>query len=300
MEANECRGADPIEQLYAAIAAESRRKVLEQPYDASTMRYERRPSIRFRASESGNCPRRIWYRLMGFVPTPDDPSLVLKQLEGNISQDVIRGLFQQYGIPVRGIVFEADGAQTETLDGRKEFEVPMDDGSAETVLVSARADGDLDAAGEPAVFEFKTMAKYAVKWLQAAFAKGGVEAALEYLHQKRRYYITQMQITMAVFKFKRTYFNFKDKDTTDYGLVRADGSHCGLVLEYDDGMVQKLLRKFADVKRYVLAEKEIPFNAPDVPLDGSMECGYCPFYYRCYAAQSRGGRVIYPGMEAAA
>lgn len=281
---------DPFQRLQEAVAREARDKALERPHSTETWRYDKRPPLRFRASESGDCARRIWYRLMGCVPKPDSPDLVMKQVEGNVAQDVVRALFKKYGIPIEDITFAADGTQIETASAIKEFDV---DGT--TVKVSARSDGLFpETPHGPARFEFKTAAFYKFDWLQKTFngyfkkLGRGLEAVIARLKEKNQYYIAQIQMTMAVFDDERTAFGIKGRSDVDYGLTDENGARTMVYVDADPDAQQGILRKFARIKEAVRAEE------PPMPLlEGSMECSFCPFNYQCWGAV-RSGKVTYP------
>lgn len=283
---------DPIQRVYEGLAADSRADALSKPHDTETWRYKKRPPLRFRASESGGCPRRLYYRLVGCVPQPESASLKLKQLEGNVAQDVVRQLFLKYGIELGGIRVEPDGSIVETLDGAKTFEVERGDRTV-TVRVSARADGSIDTPrGLALLFEFKTITTNSVRWLQVAFDQGGEPKALERIHNKSPWYENQVQITMAVFDGELTYFGHKNKDTTDYGLALPNGERTGLYIAYDREIVDGILREFALVSDAI--EAGTPPDLSLCPLDGSRDCGWCPFYYQCYGVAKNDGKVVYP------
>jgi CRISPR/Cas system-associated exonuclease Cas4 (RecB family) len=283
---------DPIQQLYAALAREAQREYLDRPYDATTWRYLTRPPLRFRASEAGNCPRRIYYRLMGCVPAPDSPRLKLLQLEGNLAQDVIRSLFEKHGIPIKGVVHMPDGTQRETKEGKRTFLVVMPDGGERSIDVSARADGFFENGHGPVVFEMKTMGSRMVYWFQQArdgyWGTKGNDAVLARIKKKYQYYDAQMQLTMAIFDIDQTCFVFKDRDSTDYGLKAPDGERASVHVPSDPAATKAILQRLASVKDAVLAEKP-----PQGYLDGSIECKMCPVYYQCWGAVKL-GKVVYP------
>jgi hypothetical protein len=138
-----------------------------------------------------------------------------------------------------------------------------------------------------------------VRWIQDRFTKGGEGDALEYMHLKYPYYNAQMQMTMEVFGESSTYFGFKNKNTTDYGLEdKAGGERVGLYIPRDEVVVANILEKYAYVSRHVKDGKPPPFRGKvSCPLDGSTQCGWCPFYYQCYGAMKAGGKVVYPGAD---
>ena len=278
MTQNSDKVLDPFEQLRVAMAAEARERVLKKPHDKTTWRYKKRPPLRFRASEAGACGRRIWYRLMGYVPTPDSPDLMMKQLWGNLAQDVVRGLFHKHGIKIGGVEFQSDGTQKETLDARHDFDV---DGTA--VKVAARADGDFDA---DTLFEFKTLNERKHYWMKQAFAGHwdkygkGNDAAVAYIKNRYAWYYDQVQVTSAIFGKSQTLFGFMNRDSVQYDHY---------MIAADPEKLREVLLNFAVVQRGVQTE-----TPPPPILSGSMECTWCPFHYQCHGKTERGGKVVYP------
>lgn len=269
---------DPFELLYERIAEDNAHKVENQS--------GRKPVLRFRASEAGSCKRQVWYRLMGYKPRPDPVYLTLYQVEGNVAQDVVRALFEKYGVPLEGITFDnSTGEQVETLDTQRVFDVEMADGSTEQVTVSARADGFFPSTPRgPAQFEFKTMSTFKMKWLQDALQKGGEERAIARVKEKHGNNYPQVQITMAVFDDELAVYGAKDRNLCQYGLravkTRKGQPECppaGLYIPRDQEAIDHYLRQFALVKRAVKV------GEPPKPqyLDGSTECNQCAFYEHC-------------------
>jgi hypothetical protein len=225
-------------------------------------------------------------------------------LEGNVAQDVLRNLFEDFKVPFEGV--DKDGE--ETISGDRHFDVKMPDGSAIDVWASARADGRFpdypDERGS--LFEFKTMSGYKPGWFQKAYdgrwkkatGKTPDERAIERIRTKHAGNYEQVQITMAVFEEDRTFYGHKDCGEAQFGLVDKDGKRRGVVIERDDAEIARILKDFAEVVVAVKAEK-----APKAKfLDGEPACSWCPFYYRCHGATKRMQRglepaVLYPGEE---
>jgi CRISPR/Cas system-associated exonuclease Cas4 (RecB family) len=271
------------------MAAEGRERVLKKPHDSTTWKYDRRPPLRFRASEAGNCARRIWYRLMGYVPAPDSPELMMKQMWGNLAQDVVRSLFKKYEIPIGGIEFKSDGTQKELLDDIKEFPV-----GEEMIKVSARADGEFNG---DTLFEFKTIDHFKNYWFQQAYnghwekyGKGN-DAVVARIKEKNPYYYDQVQITGEIFGKTRTLFGTQNRSAVEYGMKALDGTRADIYIERDPEQVLGILMKLAMIARAVRNEK-----VPPPLLAGSMECSFCPFLYQCHGKTENGGKVEYPDV----
>lgn len=246
----------------------------------------RRPQLRFRASEAGNCKRQVWYRLMGYRPAPDPVYLTLYQVEGTVAQDVVRSLFKRYGVPLEGITFDStSGEQVETLDTQRVFDVAMPDGTTECITVSARADGHFPQTPVgPAQFEFKTMSTYKMKWLQRDYQQGGDAAAIERIIEKHSNNHAQVQVTMAMFDDEWAVYGPKDRNMCQYG-VRVSAPRKGqplpplrgIYIQRNQEVIDTLLQQFAFVKRAVKTE-----TPPDPEFfDGSRECNQCPYYKHC-------------------
>lgn len=277
-------GQDPFELLEQRIREDNERKVADWS--------GRRPHLRFRASEAGNCKRQTWYRLMGYKPAPDPVYLTMYQVEGTVAQDVVRSLFKTYDVPLEGITFDnVSGEQVETLDTQRVFEVAMPDGTTERITVSARADGHFPVTPVgPAQFEFKTMSTFKMKWLQQAYQKGGDEAAIERIVEKHSNNYQQVQVTMAVFDDEWAVYGAKDRNLCQYG-VRVTASRKGnpdpplrgIYIPRDQATIDGLLQQFALVKRAVMA------NEPPAPefFDGSQECNQCPYHQHCPTASKK-------------
>lgn len=269
---------DPFVQLRKAMAVKARERVLAKPHNKETWMYDRRPPLRFRASEAGSCARQIYLRLIGCVPKPDSPELILKQIFGNVAQDVVRGLFKEYGVPIGGITFHVDGTQKELLDARKDFDV-----GDTTVKVAARADGEFNG---DTLFEFKTLDSKKHYWMEQA-KKGhwekygsGNDATVKYIAARYPYYYDQVQITAAVFDKARTLFGLQNRDRVAYDSY---------IMTEDKERVLLILQKFAFIKRCV--ETETP---PPPILAGSVACSWCPLAHHCPNGQETPGKVEYP------
>lgn len=274
-----------------------RQRMREAALKAAQAKGGRKPPLRFRASEAGNCPRQIAYRLLGYEPRPDSPELMMYQVAGNVWQDVIRALFLQYGVPIEGIDFRPDGEQKETMDTQRVFEATSTDGQAVSVTVSARADGKFpETPLGPAQFEFKTKSHYKHEWLEKALQGGykmpdgtkvpaGNDAAVARVRVKEMNNYQQVQITMAMFDDTVTCYGAMSRNTVQPGLKPTKGGDpAGIYIELDEAEVAQILSDFADIKLAV-QRNELPKPAH---FDGSSECNYCAFYDYC---PTRSGRM---------
>jgi len=277
---------DPTQILYKYMAAQHRTKVLSKPHNTETWRYSERPPLRFRASEAGSCPRRLFYRLVGCVPTPDPPGLQLAQIVGNVMQDVVRNLLMEAGIEMGGLEVQADKSIEETLDTIVERDV-----GGTVIKISSRADGTITIDDAVHLYEFKTVKGRAIYWFQQECNKTGHDGLVARLEKKTPYYWDQVQLTMEVFGLRRGYFHTFDKAESVLGFALPDKTRTGIRVDYDGDCVDRILQNFVVAQKAVLAD-EAP-SLRDCPPDGSLPCGFCPFYYQCHQMLIR-KKIEYP------
>jgi len=285
---------DPFIRLYAAIAAE----------EIERIRHYRKPAQRFTASEAGNCPWRLWFKLRGYRPAPNTPEAVLRMLQGEIDHNLIRNLFRKYNIDIKGVTFDATtdymGAPVfETMTARKSFEIPMPDGLTDTITLSARADGAVETDEGWAIFEFKGMGQWAYDHLNDE-ALMGDEYLLKRLEAKHRYYIWQMQISMLLFDYQLAYLGPKHRSDAQYGLERKDGTRFGVVIKRNDAKILEIQQSLAMIQRHVRNGTPPPKSCRE--LKGSGSCNNCEFYHLCHGADERKKKglepvVLYPGPQ---
>lgn len=256
---------DPCEIIYDAIYDDERASVINH----------KMPARRIRASEIADCPRKIWYRLSGFVPLPRSAYLELTAQAGNIYHDYVRNLLLFYGVPLEGVSESASGSITEN-DNKEETRVV--DG-VETTLV-ARSDGWIGDAA----LEIKTAGLYKFKWMNEAFEKGGNAGALEYIQRKYPGYIWQGEASAHLNRKSKVYLLVVNRDNMQLGFYNPKThERAGLTWDVEPAKVEAIWRKAAAVTKAV-ASGEAP---PQAYNDGSDECKYCPFYNYCHGASNR-------------
>jgi hypothetical protein len=212
---------------------------------------------------------------------------------GDADHDITRQLIHYHNPgSLRGVTFNDDGSVQEELYLREMHDVVRTDGSVEQIELTCRADGIIDTPHGEALLEIKGMGFWAYDWLNKAYNKG-LDEGTERLMTKHRGYYDQCQIAMHLTGHRLTYLLVKDRSTGTLGLLdKKTGLRSGIYIKYDAGYVKGLLLRFAHVARK-LREGEAPI--PERP-DGSYECNYCDFYYRCHGKFNT-GKVDYPGPQ---
>ncbi len=278
---------DPVKKIYDTLDAEMLEEVI----------VFKKPPQHFRASEAGECGRRIWYRLSAYRPTPDKTFSKLLSMGGNYDHDVIRQLLKHSDAGIDGLVFLADGG-IEEPQIVKSFEV---DGQKFDIV--ARADGyillDAEVVGNSresvlALLEIKSVDGWTYKHMNDAFVNGGPEGALKYIANARQKYIKQCTVTAKLHSKDWIYLLIRDRSMCQIGLYNAEtGARTGgAIWQVDEEEWQRILNKFARISEALKEGK--PPRAEYV--DGSKECNYCPFYYACHAAKKRKERGITPDV----
>ncbi len=279
---------DPITKVYSGLASEAE----------SVVREYRRPARRFRASETSDCRRKVWYRLAGFIPEPTPPWLGLVSDSGQFHHDYARHVGNHYGMGLTGFT-EEDGKQTEDPYVVRTFE---HDGR--TFSVSARRDAGIDLGLDtPAVVEIKSMSQFDFQNLQSAFSTGGEEKVLERVLAEHPNYAWQGNTTAMVMEWRYVYLWLVGRSGNNLGLHSGYGGKAhewrpladrhvgGVVWEVEEQDRGNILQKLADVDR-ALEEGSPP--APDY-TDGSRACNQCPFWYACHGKRKRANYPI-PGV----
>jgi len=276
------RIADPITKLYEGLDAESLDEV----------KHHRTPVMRFRASEMADCGRRIWYRLSGYLPTPDSAWLDLIGKEGNVLHDVVRHLCVHHDMPLSHFELKEDGTVQESPIMVKQFTYDDTD-----FTMSCRDDGHAELSVGMAALELKTLGFYYYKYLSEAYARDGDQGVLERIQAKHKNYVAQGNTTAMLHDLDWVYLLVVARENMTVGLYdkAKDRRTGGAIWRVTDEAKNKLLAKCARIQRHVTSGR------PPIPeyLDGSKECGQCPFYYRCHGAarrkiQGEEPTVVYP------
>jgi len=288
---------DPIWKIYAGIAAEQEQEV----------RRYKRPPMRFRASETSQCRRRIWFRLGGFLPTPSEPWLRLVAESGTMHHEYVRYLYNAFGVGLTGFTEDAEGKQKEDKYIVRTFEY---DGLKFDVSAQADAGVEIEVVedGETktvvaAVVEIKSMSQYKYQELNNAYKKGA-EVVLEKLQNDYQGYVWQGNTTAMVKGLEYVYLVVVGRSGMELGLanvpmanrskwdpLRGDRSG-GALWKVEDVDRENILAKLADIARLL--------EAGDKPAadytDGSDECKQCAFWYLCHGAK-KGGKYPIEGLQ---
>ena len=284
---------DPIEKVYVGLAAEEVAKVKDY----------RRPPVRFRASEVSQCRRRIWYRLAGFRPTPDQPWLRLVAEAGGMYHDYVRYLCNHFGVGLTG--FKQEGSkQTEDKYIVGEFNY---DGQDFKIAAQADAGIKLDVGGREieATVEIKSMSFFDYDKLNSAYKRGGEEAVLEKTKEIHINYLWQGIATALVKGIDHVYLLLVGRSGNNLGVsdspVVPQGTwdplagtrRGGVVFEVEPDDRDNLLQKLADISR-ALEQGDPP--APDF-VTGSTDCNQCGFWRLCHGKVKTKGLYPVPGVE---
>lgn len=265
---------DPVKQMYDKIQRD-----LDEQHEGYSP-----PPVRFRASESGDCSRRIWYRLSGFKP--EKPKSVFMELltsMGDLMHDVLRWRFKNAGVEMFDLTFDEETG-TVVEDNQRAVVVSYND---EKFTVSFRADGGVVIDGVPHVLEVKSIDGFSYSAMKRVFDNGGWPALIEYLRDdtlgsknrgdKYAKWFGQATITGMLSKPPVThgYIVVGDRSMGQFGF---DGSNEGMSVELCHEDLTRTLAKFAYIS------KAVRDGEPPMPeyMQTSKECSYCPFFNRCW------------------
>lgn len=294
---NERNKMDPIARMY--------KQRDERGLEA--IRHHKKPPQRFRASELGDCKRKVWYRMSGYAPTPDTGFKMDWSIDGDVHHDIIRQCMLAEGLELAGITQNEDGTTDEDMFITHDF---MHEGR--TLTVSTRQDGWIkhDDYGWM-VLEIKSVSHWKYKYMNDAFQQGGHDKLLEYLIEKYPNYIYQVHAGMAIANARKDDllpFDSDEKHTLDHAyLLIKDRSNChigfhgeqdvigGVIVPFDQETWDKVLRRMYITKGKVLD------GTPPRPeyTSSSRECSYCQYRYACHDAIKRRKKgqspaVVYP------
>lgn len=261
-------------------------------------RHHRKPALRIRASEAGNCARNIWYRLSGYRPSPSSADNKLVRMQGDIDHDLVRILMVRSGVPIDGIKINPDGSVTELLNFRESV---THDGT--TMVLSGRADGVLpETPYGKAVFEFKSKDGYSMDWLQRSLNEGRLWERVERKHWP---WVAQCDMMMMFNGLDVAYLLPKNRSFATLGLdtLLTDGVYpgrCGIFIKKDEERMDALLNRLAGIWRAVREGDRPELEIGMVP--SCSECRWCNFRYLCHDADKRAKKgqepaVVYPGPK---
>lgn len=263
---------DPVELIYDGVQAECQKRVDKH----------HTPVQRFRASESNECSRRIWYRLSGYKPEPDAAWLKLVAEEGGILHDYVRQLMVSFDDDdnpvVTGITVTEHGEVKE--DDIITLDVQQD---GEEFTISARADATLNG---DTTLEIKTMGHFPFYHLNNAFLADGPKGVWERMQVWHKKYITQTMVTALLQGHRKCYLMVINRSNMQVGLYNplTGERHPGARFLVDQELITKIMKKFARIR------KAVRTGRPPTPgfVEGSQECSWCPWLKHCW--QSMGVR----------
>ncbi len=288
---------DPINGLYREMYGENLRHIEKH----------KNPAMRFRASEAATCWKQIYLRFTGYQPIPVLPDIEMLGVQGSVDHDVTRQLLMHYGVTVNEVTVDVDGNTDETLEAYCEVDV-----NGTIIMVSFRADGEVDTPQGLGLLEIKSMGYYPYDHLQKAFTAGGNDGCVERIKTKHARYYWQMMLTVYLANkyrgkdYKFAYFLPKDRSGGNLGVgeftrtrdpltneYTLTNTRTGIYVPYDETIVTHVLAKYAHVSRCVDA------YSPPSPqyAAGSDSCEkYCPFVYACHHADERAAKGLEPAV----
>ena len=283
---------DPVKLLYERMAEAGIQKA----------RDHRRPVQRFRASEAGDCLRRVYYRLSGCRPAPLTPRSMFYMDGGNVDHDLTRRILQHYDIPVGGVTFNEDGTVDEGDIIVAEYDVMLPSEDVVHLTVSCRPDGFIAIPGDDdAVLEIKGIGFWQFSWLQKTYCKGGPEAVLERIREKHKSHLWQTMVTMELTRRDNAYLLYKDRASEQLGLYNDETEErAGVCVPFDSEIWAEILQRWAFVRQCIDSSENEP-PAPEYS-DGSGYCNNCDFHYMCHGAEERRQQgktpvIKYPGPQ---
>ena len=284
--------ADPVNRMYDRMAEEMLERTLR-----TSSRY-------FRASEAGDCKRKLWYRISGYRPAPNDGWLKHLGIQGDVDHDVVRDMLLHYGAELEGLKFarEEDGSvSVEELEKvRETFDVDGTD-----VTIACRSDGSIHirelldevfpdhGTDGLALLEVKGMDGFSWRWANKAFAADGMDGVKEYIEEKKPY-VWQMNTTMKLVGRPYAYLMVKDRSLSQSGFHNeSNGERIGGgVWKFDPNLWKRTLNRMAIVRRAVdSGEPPRPDHA-----EGSKACKQCAWSYLCHGAEGRRRMGLEPAI----
>lgn len=262
---------DPVAQTYAMLDADVEKETENW----------RPPPRRFRASESNACSREIWYRHMGYRPSPSAGKMSLYGSDGDLAHDALRMLMRKAGVKLFGLEFKDDGTIEETINIRETVEH-----NGEEFVIACRADGGVTIDGVDHALEIKSISGFAYSWMDKVFhgkasldmrrrygtGNDGIRA---YIAEKYKKFLTQSHLTAWAAKLQGVYLVIKDRSSCQFGFGESNEA---LRYEVDMDIVNPVLDKFAMITRLCRD------GTPPVReyVKSSKDCGYCNFSHHCW------------------
>ena len=263
---------DPVKQMYEHV---------QRDLDKQHENYSP-PPIRFRASEAGECSRRIWYRLSGYKPESAKSAFMeFLTAMGDLAHDVVRWRMKRAGVELFDLTFDEESGSITEDNSR----AAMVDKDGEKFTVSFRADGGVMIDGVPHVLEVKSIDGFSYNAMKNVFDKKGWPGLMDYLRtetdrnrgDKYSKWFGQADVSGLLSKEKvhRGYLIIGDRSMGQFGF---NGSNEGMAFDLDEDHLQEILRKFAMINRMV-RDGTPPMQEY---VQTSRDCGYCPYRIQCW------------------
>lgn len=251
---------DPVRQMYDHLQT-----VIDKQYAKPYI-----PPIRFRASEAGDCPRKIWYRLRGEQPKPISPFVKILTENGDVHHDLVRWRMREAGVELFDLDFDEDtGKVVETNHGVKTV-IHKDT----PIKISWRADGGVVIDGIKHVLEIKTLDGFSYSYMEKAYNTGDI---VEYLrnHIKYRKFFLQAAVTAHLSGHTHIYLVIEDRGLGKTGFNEQNEE---LAYELKQEDVDEALDNFA----FVLQQLELGEPPIHPYTKSSKPCQHCPFRAKCW------------------
>jgi CRISPR/Cas system-associated exonuclease Cas4 (RecB family) len=227
--------------------------------------------LRFRASEAGDCPRKIWYSLKNFEDSNGFTAFVQHVCDlGDVHHDLVRWRMKHAGIEMFDLAFDEEaGTIVETRQG-KEF-VRWGDND---ILVSYRTDGGVVIDGKRAVLEIKTIDGMSYTYMEKAWKAGEL---VEYLrgHVKYKKYFLQAAISAKLAGLDYVYLLIENRSL---GQIGFGGQNSELFYKVTDADFEDAMNNFSFVTD-MITDDTVPMQPY---TKSSQPCKFCPHRDRCW------------------
>lgn len=257
---------DPVARVYDYLRHECQRE--HDNY------YTPKPK-RFRASEAGDCPRKMYYRLSG--EKPDAPFSTFGKIithDGDVGHDIVRWQMRMAGVEMFDLDFNEETGEIVETNAKV---VPVEWGG-QNFEVTYRADGGVVIDGVPHSLEIKTIDGFSYKYLEQAYEQGRL---WEYMnsekkgYNKYRKYFLQSAVTATLSGLSHVYLVIKNRSLGQIGFHEENAV---LQFEVNPDDYKEAMDGFAMVAE-ALDKKEIPMA---VYSEKSKPCSLCQFKKKCW------------------
>jgi CRISPR/Cas system-associated exonuclease Cas4 (RecB family) len=229
----------------------------------------------FRASEAGDCLRKIYYRLSG--AKPDSPFSAFGKIithDGDVNHDVVRWQMKMAGVELFDLDFnEETGAVTET-----NYKVVPVEHDGTKFDVTFRADGGVMIDGVPHSLEIKSIDGFSYKYIDEAYQRGELWDYLRRTdkgYNKYHKFFYQSAVTSRLSGLDHVYLVIKNRSMGEIGF---GGQNQELAFKVLDADYDHAMSGFAAVRR-ALDKGELPMQEY---TEKSKPCSLCPWAKTCW------------------